>query len=111
MDLLVPGGVCVNIDMNNRFPAFRSALKNKFRARKSENSYIPSLEEYAGPFEKAGFELLRKEHFCWVPHSSNKIMCGVMRALSPVLSAVAKSRAMRSLVVARKPALPGKKFM
>src|SRR5438477_6516128 len=27
LDLLAPGGVCVVIDMNNRFPLFRSALK------------------------------------------------------------------------------------
>jgi SAM-dependent methyltransferase len=103
MELLAPGGVCVNIDMNNRFPAFRSALKNKFRPHKIEECYIPSLEEYAAPFEKSGFEMLRKEHFCWVPHSGGKAMCGVMRALAPVLNTVAKTRAMRSLVVARKP--------
>src|SRR4029453_861480 len=32
--LLAPGGVCVVIDMNDRFPAFRSALKHKFRDEK-----------------------------------------------------------------------------
>ena len=52
MELLAPGGICVNIDMNNRFPAFRSALKNKFRSHKLEECYIPSLEEYAAPFER-----------------------------------------------------------
>ena len=103
LTLLAPGGICVNIDMNNRFPAFRSALKNKFRAHKLEECYIPSLEEYAAPFKKTGFELLRQEHFCWVPHSGGKAMCQVMRALTPVLSTVAKTRAMRSLIVARKP--------
>ncbi len=103
MDLLAPGGVCVNIDMNNRFPAFRSALKNKFRAHKVEECYIPSLEEYAAPFEKTGFEIVRREHFCWVPHSGGKGMCTVMRVLAPVLGAVIPTRAMRSLVVARKP--------
>lgn len=103
MELLVPGGVCVNIDMNNRFPAFRSALKNKFRQIKEEECYIPSLEEYAAPFEKAGFEILRKQHFCWIPHSAGKFMCGLMHALTPVLGTVAGTRAMRSLVVVRKP--------
>jgi SAM-dependent methyltransferase len=104
MDLLSPGGVCVNIDMNDRFPLFRSAVKNKFRAHKLEECYIPSLEEYAAPFEKTGFEILRKEHFCWVSHSAGKAMCAVLRILSPVLSVLFKTRAMRSLVVARKPA-------
>lgn len=103
LNLLQPGGVCVNIDMNDRFPAYRSALKNHFRRIKEEECYIPSLEEYAAPFEKAGFELLRKEHFCWIPHSGGQIMVGVMRALSPLLNTVAKTRAIRSLVVARKP--------
>ncbi|HEV2693552.1 MAG TPA: class I SAM-dependent methyltransferase [Verrucomicrobiae bacterium] len=102
-DLLIPGGVCANIDMNDRFPLFRSAIKNKFRAHKVEECYIPPLEEYAAPFEKSGFEILRKQHFCWVSHSATKGMTVVLRALSPILSTVFKTRAMRSLVVARKP--------
>jgi SAM-dependent methyltransferase len=101
--LLVPGGVCVAIDMNDRFPCFRSDLKNRLRRLKEEECYVPSLDEYAAPFASVGFEILRKEHFCWVPHSSGKFMCIVLRMLSPVLSATAGSRAMRSLVVARKP--------
>jgi SAM-dependent methyltransferase len=104
MDLLVPGGVCVNIDMSDRFPLFVSAVKNKFRAHKIEECYIPTLAEYAAPFKKTGFEILREEHFCWVSHSAGKAMCVVLRALAPVLNVVCKSRAMRSLVVARKPA-------
>ena len=102
-NLLVPGGICVVIDMNNRFPFFRSDLKNRFRRRKEEECYVPSLEEYAAPFVKVGFELLRKEHFCWVPHSSGRFMCRLFSAMSPLLDMAAKSRAMRSLVVARKP--------
>lgn len=102
--LLAPGGVCVSIDMNNGFPAFRSKLKRHFIPHNDEECYLPSLDEYAAPFEAAGFKILRKEHFCWIPHSSGKILCGVMRALTPVLNAVAKSHAMRSLVVAQKPA-------
>ena len=102
-ELLAPGGMCVAIDMNNRFPLFRSDLKNRFRRQKEEECYVPSLEEYASPFEKSGFELLRKEHFCWVPHSAGRLMCWTLRAMSPVLNRVARSRAMRSLVVSRKP--------
>jgi SAM-dependent methyltransferase len=102
-NLLVPGGICVVIDMNNRFPLFRSDLRNKLRREKEKQCYVPSLEEYAEPFIKEGFELLRQEHFCWVPHSASPVMTGAFRALSPILNTVARSRAMRSLVVARKP--------
>jgi SAM-dependent methyltransferase len=102
-NLLVPGGICVVIDMNNRFPLFRSDLRNKLRRQKEKQCYVPSLEEYAAPFVKEGFELLRTEHFCWVPHSAGPVMAGVFRTLSPILNTVARSRAMRSLVVARKP--------
>jgi len=102
-DLLAPGGVCVVIDMNNRFPLFRSDLRNRFRRNKEEQCYVPSLEEYTAPFLKAGFEVLRSEHFCWVPHSAGPLMAGLLRTLSPILDVVARSRAMRSLVVARKP--------
>lgn len=104
LELLVPGGVCVVIDMNCRFPLFRSDLKNRFRRIKEEECYVASLEEYAEPFIKAGFSLERKEHFCWIPHSSGKLLCGIMRLLSPVLRIATPSRAMRALVVARKPA-------
>jgi SAM-dependent methyltransferase len=102
-NLLVPGGVCVVIDMNNRFPLFRSDLKNRVRRHKEKQCYVPSLEEYAAPFVKEGFELLRTEHFCWVPHSAGPVMAGVLRTLSPILNTIAHSRAMRSLVVAKKP--------
>jgi SAM-dependent methyltransferase len=105
-DILVPGGVCVVIDMNDRFPLFRSALKNRLRGeeQKEEECHLPSLQEYAAPFNKTGFEMLRKEHFCWIPHSAGQLMTGVLRCLSPVLNTVARSRAMRSLVVSKKPA-------
>ena len=102
-DLLVPGGVCVVIDMNNRFPLFRSDLKNRLRWEKEEQCYVPSLEEYTGPFAKGGFEILKSEHFCWVPHSAGKRMTTFFILMSPVLNTLAKSRAMRSLVMARKP--------
>jgi SAM-dependent methyltransferase len=103
--LLAPGGVCVVIDMNDRFPAFRSTLKNMVRNTKEreEECYLPSLEEYSAPFHQTGFEMLRSEHFCWIPHSAGRLMTGLLRPLSPVLSRIAGSRAMRSLVVAKKP--------
>ena len=106
LHLLKPGGVCVNIDMNDRFPLFVSAVKNKFRLHKLEECYIPSLEEYAAPFKATGFEILREEHFCWVSHSAGNLLCLGLRTLAPVLNVLCKSRAMRSLVVARKPAKP-----
>jgi len=102
-NLLTPGGVCVVIDMNNRFPFFRSELRNRFRWKKKLECYIPSLEEYTAPFVKAGFEVLRSEHFCWVPHSAGKFKTALSIRTSPVLNKIARSRAMRSLVVARKP--------
>jgi len=103
-ELLVPGGICVVIDMNNRFPFFRSDLKNRFRRRKEEQCYVPSLEEYTAPFVEAGFEVLRREHFCWIPHSAGGLMCRLFIGLSPLLNAVARSRAMRSLVISKSPA-------
>ncbi len=102
-NLLVPGGICVVIDMNNRFLFFRSDLRNRLRRKKERQCYVPSLEEYAAPFVKERFELSRTEHFCWVPHSAGPFMAGLFRTLSPILNTVARSRAMRSLVVARKP--------
>jgi len=104
--LLVPGGVCVVIDMNNRFPMFRSSMKNFFRKQKQEECYLPTLEDYTEPFRKAGLTVRRSEHFCWVPHSSGHFMCRLLIALSPILNRIAKTRAMRSLVVSQKPA-PG----
>jgi SAM-dependent methyltransferase len=103
--LLAPGGVCVVIDMNDRFPAFRSALKNKLRGKneQEEECYLPSLEEYTAPFQQAGFEVCRSEHFCWIPHSAGRLMTGLLRSLSPFLNTVARSRAMRSLVIVKKP--------
>jgi SAM-dependent methyltransferase len=98
--LLRPGGVCVMIDMNDRFPLFRSHLKGSVES--PEEAYLPSLEEYAAPFTRAGFELTRKDHFCWVPHSAGQALTAVCRALTPVLNATVRSRAMRSLVVAQK---------
>jgi hypothetical protein len=98
--LLRLGGVCINIDMNNRFPAFRSKLRGS--VEDPTECYVPSLEEYSSPFEKAGFEIVRKENFCWIPHSAGRALTVCCRLLSPLLNLMAPSRAMRSLVVARK---------
>jgi len=103
-NLLVPGGVCVVIDMNNRFPFFKSELKNRLRTQKREECYIPSLEEYTTPLRQVGLDVIRSEHFCWVPHSSGPVLSHLLNGLSPILNLIAKSRAMRSLVVLGKPA-------
>jgi len=100
--MLRPGGVCVMIDMNNRFPAFRSRLKGQ--DQDTIDYYLPTLEEYAAPFQSAGFEVLRKGNFCWIPHSASRALTTCCRLASPFLNLVARSRAMRSLVVSRKPA-------
>jgi SAM-dependent methyltransferase len=99
--LLRPGGVVVMIDMNDRFPLFRSHLKGAVESH--EEAYVPSLEEYVAPFEAAGFEITTKDHFCWIPHSAGPALTAICRALAPALNATVRSRAMRSLVVARKP--------
>jgi SAM-dependent methyltransferase len=99
--LLRKGGVCIVIDMNAGFPAFRSRLFSR-RERDDESCYLPTLDEYAAPFEAAGFEILRKRNFCWVPHSAGAALTSVMSALAPALDRLAPSRAMRSLVIARK---------
>ena len=99
--LLRDGGVCIIIDMNKKFPAFRSRLR-KWRPPEDRAYFLPSLEEYARPFSSAGFEILKKENFCWVPHSAGRSLTTLMRTLTPVLGAFAASRAMRSLVVSRK---------
>jgi SAM-dependent methyltransferase len=103
--LLAPGGVCTVIDMNDRFPGFRSDLKNKLRGKRTreEECFLPSLNEYSAPFRQTGFQVLRSDHFCWIPHSGGRVMTEFLRLLSPALNVLAPSRAMRSLVVAKKP--------
>jgi SAM-dependent methyltransferase len=99
--MLRPGGVCVNIDMNDRFPAFRSKLKGT--VEDPAEAYVPTLEEYASPFKSAGFDIVQKKNFCWIPHSAGRALTFGCLFLSPLLNLMAPSRAMRSLVVARKP--------
>src|SRR5204862_6371828 len=43
-DLLAPVGIFVVIDMNDRFPLFRSALKNGLRIQTEEKCDLPCLE-------------------------------------------------------------------
>lgn len=100
--LLRPGGVCVVIDMNDRFPAFRSRLKGMDQG--PVECYLPSLKEYALPFQVQGFDIVKKGNFCWIPHSAGRGLTLCCRFIAPVLNTVARSRAMRSLVIARKPA-------
>jgi SAM-dependent methyltransferase len=100
-DLLTGGGVCIIIDMNQKFPAFRSRFRDRLTKGKGA-CYLPSLDEYARPFSSAGFEILKKENFCWIPHSAGPGLTAVMKALTPMLSALVPNRAMRSLVISRK---------
>jgi SAM-dependent methyltransferase len=101
-DLLMPGGVSIMIDMNDKFPLFRSKIKGKRVTDNALETYIPPLAEYARPFKAAGLEILQERTFCWVPHSAGKLMCFTMRTLAPVLQTVFPAHGMRSLVVARK---------
>ncbi len=99
--LLVPGGISIMIDMNDKFPFFRS----KWRKKKVENpieTYIPDLEGYTRPFEAAGFKIITRKNFCWIPHSSQPLMCSVLKVTSPLLQACFSRYAMRSLVIAKK---------
>ena len=89
------------IDMNQKFPLFRSKLKNV--EEDPIESYLPTLDEYTDPFKKVGFEIIEKTNFCWIPHSAGPAMVYVFRALSPLLNVIAKNYAMRSLVISRKP--------
>lgn len=101
--LLREGGVCINIDMNRDFPAFRSRLR-EWRVKQEETAtLLPTLEGYAQPFSSAGLEIIKKQNFCWVPHSAGRGLTTLMKTLTPVLNTLVRGRAMRSLVVARKP--------
>jgi hypothetical protein len=101
--LLKNQGICIVIDMNDKFPAFRSRFRDRLTKDK-ESYYLPSLAEYARPFATGGFEILRKDNFCWIPHSAGQSLTALMRAMTPVLNGLSRSRAMRSLVISRKPA-------
>ena len=100
--LLRPGGYSVMIDMNTKFPVFRSRFQDRRMKTKSQY-WLPSLEEYAAAFETAGLEVVKKWNFCWIPHSAGNLMLAVMRSLTPILDRLAPGFSMRSLVVAQKP--------
>ena len=100
-ELLRPGGYSVMIDMNRRFPFFRSRMRDRRRPR--QETYIPSLEEYVRPFRSAGFGIMESGNFCWIPHSARPRMLALCRRASPFLDACFSPFAMRSLVVARRP--------
>jgi len=100
-DLLAPGGVCVMIDMNSRFPAFRSRLRQPF-TKPGDEGYLPSLEEYSQTFQQAGFEIVARTTFCWIPHSAGPWLTRLCRLFSPLLTTIARPLAMRCLVISRK---------
>ena len=99
--LLRKGGVCVMIDMNHGFPLFKSKLRRT--VKDPLECYLPSLEEYASPFAQAGFQILEKDNFCWIPHSAGPLLTRLCRMLSPILNLTVRKFAMRSLVIAKKP--------
>jgi SAM-dependent methyltransferase len=101
--LLREGGLCIVIDMNRKFPAFRSRLREGFSRQDDKSTLLPTLDEYAQPFSSGGFEILQKRNFCWIPHSAGAGLTTTMRALTPILNVLVPSRAMRSLVISRKP--------
>ncbi len=90
-----------SLTLNRESPAFRSRIRDRLAKGRNANS-LPSLDEYARPFSSAGFEILKKENFCWIPHSAGPGSRPVMKALTPMLTALAPNRAMRSLVISRK---------
>jgi len=101
LELLTDGGVCIVIDMNDKFPAFRGRPPARV-TKGNDLYYLPSLDEYSRPFESAGFEILRKDNFCWIPHSAGQSLTAVMRFMTPLLNGIGRRRAMRSLVISRK---------
>ena len=101
-DLLMPGGICIMIDMNRKFPAFRSRVRDWFTKPESER-YLPSLDEYASSFRSKGFEILECRNTCWIPHSAGPTLVSICRTLTPMLNWLLPNFAMRSLVISRKP--------
>jgi hypothetical protein len=62
------------------------------------------LEEYVQPFVACGFEIVEARNFCWVPHSAGRTLTTACQMLTPVFNVLASRYALRSLVIARKPA-------
>src|SRR5262249_38889181 len=103
LSLLRPGGYSIMIDMSQRFPLFRSRLRDAFSGRSKSEYYLPSLAEYTEPFSRVGFRILERRNFCWFPHSAGPALVGLLRVRAPVLDACVPAFAMRSLVAAQKP--------
>ena len=101
--LLRPGGYSIMIDMNQRFPLFRSRVSSMLRHRDETEVYIPSLAEYARPFEHAGFAVQERRNFCWIPHSARPSLVTLCRVMAPILDRSVPAFAMRSLVIGQKP--------
>lgn len=101
--LLEKGGLCVIIDMNSKFPLFRSRLRDQL-TRHTPGYRLPSLEDYVRPFTAVGFEVLRRGNFGWIPHSAGPRLAKLCAGLTPLLDTLLPTCAMRSLVIARKPA-------
>ena len=99
--LLRPGGYTVMIEMNHNFPLFRSQLLRDSVPK--EQRYLPTLEQYAGVFRHAGFELQTVKNFCWIPHSASSTAVALLGAASPLLQTLFARFATRSLIVGRKP--------
>jgi SAM-dependent methyltransferase len=99
--LLRPGGYTVMIEMNHNFPLFRSRLRRDSVPK--EQRYLPTLEQYAGVFRHAGFELQTVKNFCWIPHSASSTAVALLGAASPLLQTLFARFATRSLIVGRKP--------
>jgi SAM-dependent methyltransferase len=99
--LLRPGGYSVMIEMNHDFKFFRSKRRNIDKP--SDQTYLPTLDQYEAVFRQAGFEIVTKKNFCWVPHSASPALTTTLRAATPFLDLFFRRYASRSLVVARKP--------
>ncbi len=99
--LLAPGGYSIMIDMNNKFPCFKSRFRGNNSKPKTQTR-LPSLQEYAAPFRLANLDIVQARHFCWIPHSAGASVLMVAKTLAPVLNLIAPGFAMRSLVIARK---------
>jgi SAM-dependent methyltransferase len=99
--LLRPGGYSVMIEMNHDFKFFRSKRRNIDKP--SDQTYLPTLDQYEAVFRQAGFEIVTKKNFCWVPHSAGPALTTTLRAATPFLDIFFRRYASRSLVVARKP--------
>lgn len=99
--LLAPGGYSIMIDMNDKYPFFRSRNGDRY-GKPTTQTWLPSLGQYTAPFREAGLEILKARHFCWIPHSAGGGLLAATRVASPFLDLVAPNRAMRSLVIAKK---------